>query len=66
MATSPENFRSGRRVVRFLPAGHQYSPEKLFKEGGEKGGFSLGSSSLEKYIGKNQFNDDSANGAIAL
>lgn len=40
--------------------------EKLFKEGGEKGGFSLGSSSLEKYIGKNQFNDDSANGAIAL
>lgn len=40
--------------------------EKLFKEGGKTGGFSLGSSSLEKYIGKNQFNDDSANGAIAL
>lgn len=40
--------------------------EKLFKEGGGKGGFSLSSSSLEKYIGKNQFNDDSASGAIAL
>ena len=40
--------------------------EKLFKEGGKTGGFSLSSPSLEKYIGKNQFNDDSASGAIAL